>query len=102
MGIRLRREMPSRGVRSYTWVGIDLLDKVTSANSGSLHNQGDVKGHSSSEECSLCGQRGVGPQEQAAQVPHKAGNVDEDYRERFFFVLYLNYMCLFLYNPRKS
>lgn len=44
--LRLRREMASTGVKSYTWMGISLLDKVTSANSGSLHNQGDVKGHS--------------------------------------------------------
>lgn len=89
MGIRLRREMPSRGVRSYTWMGIELLDKVTSANPGSLHNQGDVKGHSSSEECSLCGQHGVGPQEQAAQVPYKAGNVDEDSIEKGFSSCYI-------------
>lgn len=46
MGLRLRRQMASTGVKSYTWVGINLLDKVTSANSGNLHNQGDVKGHS--------------------------------------------------------
>lgn len=38
--------MAPRGVQSYIWMGIDLLDKVTPANSGSLHNQGDVKGHS--------------------------------------------------------
>ena len=46
MGLRLRREMASTGVKSYTWMGISLLDKVTSANSVSLHNQVDVKGHS--------------------------------------------------------
>lgn len=46
MGPRLRREITSTGVKSYTWMGINLLDKVTSANSGSLHNQGDVRGHS--------------------------------------------------------